>query len=347
MQRIGLRRAGAPLLAMTLVAMTCSIPVADAAGTANIGTATDVGGGRQAATDHFTIEDDWRERLDRLTPAELPGLQVAQAAGEQTAAAAQAGDEPFETTDQSGNDPRDFTSKFMPYYRFTELENDIEVSELVMFGFFAFNKRFGMTYEIPVAKEVDFKGSNSVGMGDTILRFFLRPESGEFTFGQNKNLSLMPLLEFTAPTATESAIGGDALIMSPGFAVAFDAPFPKPPFSLGFFALMNFYDFDAFREKNRDNTSRVRGRWFWMQPLSKPTPQLSVFDFSGLYIMTELQPVYDIENEHFSFWIGPEFGKILAPGHVLYVKPGFGIDPDADEGDRDYTVEVGYRFFFN
>ena len=67
-----------------------------------------------------------------------------------------AGDEGFTSDDASGNDPREFSSKFMPYYRYTELENDLEVNEFTLFGFFAFNARFGMTYEWAVAKEVDY-----------------------------------------------------------------------------------------------------------------------------------------------------------------------------------------------
>ena len=40
----------------------------------------------------------------------------------------------------------------------------------------------------------------------------------------------------------------------------------NPPFGLGFFAMMNFYDFDVFKDRRRSYTSRFRGRWFWMQP---------------------------------------------------------------------------------
>ena len=126
----------------------------------------------------------------------------------------------------------------------------------------------------------------------------------------------------------------------------FDSPATKPPLGLGFFAMMNFYDFDAWKDDDRDDTSRYRGRWFWMQPLSMPTPEFSLFDTSGLYVMTEFQPIYDFEEDHFSAWIGPEFGKIAQPGHVFYAKPGFGIDPSASKGDRDWTFEVGYRYFF-
>ena len=59
-----------------------------------------------------------------------------------------------------------------------------------------------------------------------------------------------------------------------------------------------------------------------------------------------MQPVYDFREDHFSFWIGPEFGKIMAPGHIFYVKPGFGIDPSKSKGDRKFTMEFGFRYFF-
>ena len=51
----------------------------------------------------------------------------------------------------TGTDPRDFKPKFMPYYRYTELESGLENNALTLFGLYAFTPRFGMTYEIPVA----------------------------------------------------------------------------------------------------------------------------------------------------------------------------------------------------
>jgi hypothetical protein len=65
----------------------------------------------------------------------------------------------------------------------------------------------------------------------------------------------------------------------------------------------------------------------------------------GWYLMPEFQPVYDWENTNFSFWVGPELGKVLAPGRIVYVKPGFGVDPDDEE--REWTFGVGFRWFFN
>ena len=71
-------------------------------------------------------------------------------------------------------------------------------------------------------------------------------------------------------------------------------------------------------------------------------------------LKTEFQPVYDWEAEHFSFWFAPEFGKAFLPskgifrnGGAIYIKPGFGVDPDRFAGDREFTVELGIRFFFS
>ena len=46
----------------------------------------------------------------------------------------------------------------------------------------------------------------------------------------------------------------------------------------------------------------------------------------------------------FSFWIAPEIGKLLSPGNVFYAKPGWGVDPD--RFDREFTFEMGWRYFF-
>ena len=300
-----------------------------------------------------------------------------------------AGDEGFTSDDASGNDPREFSSKFMPYYRFTQLENELEVNEFTLFGFYAFNPRFGMTYEWAVAKEIDYSdvsafkafqagggggqlppnGPNPggggglpfsdleddgdvVGVGDLGLRFFLRPRQWEWSYMEGtKNLSIMPLIELTVPTANKDVLGGEAFIASPGFVLVFDLPFEKPPLGLAFFAMMNFYDVDVWKDSSRDDTSRYRGRWFYMQPLTMPAfmknpedKRFHIFDTSGLYFMPEFQPVYDFENEQFNFWVGPEVGKILREGSIVYLKPGWGV-LNGDDSEREFTFEFGFRYF--
>ena len=282
-----------------------------------------------------------------------------------------------EATVKTGTDPRDFSSKLMPYYLYTELENGIKVNQMNFFGMHAFTGRFAMTYDIPLAKKIDYSDLGAfrtlsggipsgsgfgevpsggvpfddldpdgdvIGMGDISLRFFLRPEQLEWsyddgnTMGKKKGISLMPLVELLFPTATEDVLGGEAMIVSPGFVIVADVP-GDAPFGIGFVAMMNFFDFDVFKDDSRGSTSRWRGRWFWMQPLSKPGPDLT----DGLYLLTEFQPVYDFNTSDFDFWIGPEFGKAMEWGAV-YAKPGWGVDTETE--DRDFTFEVGFRYFF-
>ena len=53
---------------------------------------------------------------------------------------------------QTGTDPRDFAPKFMPYYRYTDLENGLTQKDFVLFGMIAFTPTVAMTYELPIAQ---------------------------------------------------------------------------------------------------------------------------------------------------------------------------------------------------
>ena len=107
-----------------------------------------------------------------------------------------------------------------------------------------------------------------------------------------------------------------------------------------FFAMLNIYYVDVYKEAGAPDTSRFVGRWFYMQPLSKPGPW-----YGGLYVMPEFQPIYDFETKDYSSWLGLEFGKMFAPGTIGYIKPGWGLD-NSEQLDRDVTLEVGFRWFF-
>jgi len=278
----------------------------------------------------------------------------------------------IEAIDDTGTDPRDFRPKFMPYFRFTELGNDIEVTEFVLFGLIPFTPKLAMTFEWPVYKNVDYSdlsafqrssgfgpgqnnGLSSGGVpfddlandgdvssfGDLNLRFFYKPDAWKGTYaGGEKSWSVMPIFETSLPTADNDVIGGNNWIVSPGFVWVVAIP-GEPPFGLGFFAMMNFYDTNAWRDDGQAWTSRYRGRWFWMQPLSKPGPK----PLDGVYILTEFQPIYDFNGDDFDLWIAPEFGKMMTEGSVMYVKPGWAA-VDRESNDREFTLEIGFRFFF-
>jgi len=232
----------------------------------------------------------------------------------------------------TGTDPRDFTSKFMPYYLHTELENGVEVDQLNLFGMYAFNGGLAMTYDLPVYKEIGVPTmGDEAGIGDLGLRVFYKPPSW-----QSEKSSHMIGAELTLPTASEAILGGDTWVASPMYVYVRNIKLLSP----GFFAAMNFYDFDFASNSTATPVSRYRGRWFLMQPLSRPGPGL----FDGIYLLPELQPVFDFETDDFSLWFAPEVGKVV-PGGAIYLKPGWGISNDQTT-DRKWTFEVGFRKFF-
>ncbi len=273
-----------------------------------------------------------------------------------------------EPVQETGTDPRDFAPKFMPYYRLTELKNGLENQALTAFGLVAFTPKFAMTYEIPLGYKNDVtdtalnNGDNTcgpggsfapgeglppisipgvtgncqeTGMGDMNLRFMYASDvgwfGGDWIFGAQVDL----------PTATQNFLGTEQVRLAPMAAYVRDIP--KWPGPGAFFAAMNFYFFDVFKEDSTADTSMYVGRWFVMLPLRKPGPGF----FDGIYLLPEFQPIYDFENDHFSFWVGPEIGKMLSPKHVVYIKPGWGADPDTLLGDREFTFEIGWRYFMD
>ena len=246
--------------------------------------------------------------------------------------------------DQTGTDPRSFSTKWMPYYRFTELENGMIQQDMTAFGTFGFSPRVGMFYEVPLAQYRDFSDvsgfppgadNDEIGMGDIDLKFLFKPKALEFTYGRDgkKSASILLGTDFVFPTATDDALGGDAFLFAPIVGIVLDMPLH------GFIAAINLYYFDVYKKDSAPDTSRYVGRWFYMQPLTRPGPW-----WGGLFLMPEFQPVYDFETEDFSFWAGIEFGKVLAPGRIAYIKPGWGIN-NSEPTDRETTFEVGFRWF--
>ena len=261
---------------------------------------------------------------------------------------------------ETGTDPRDFAAKFMPYFRYTELENGLEQNEFVLFGLQPLSKTVAITYEIPIAYERDITGTDAcaglptipcfgtvpgggatlpnglpaegdgqeTGIGDMNMRIFARTDTK--IFGGDVLIGA----EFVFPTANDDVLGGEQFIVKPMVTWVHDLPvWPAPG---AFVASMNFYARDAFGDSDREDVEQYIGRHFFMLPIHP----------SGIYALPEIQTIHDFEQDHFSWWIGPEIGKLLAPGRIIYIKPGFGINPDEDEGDRDWTLEAGFRWFF-
>jgi hypothetical protein len=247
------------------------------------------------------------------------------------------------------------------------LKNGLEQNDVVAFGLYAFNPKLAMTYEIPLAVDRDVSGTalrdpmtglcsgflpggggptlpnglpaegdcEETGVGDMNLRFLYRTDwnalGADWIIGA----------QFDFPTATDDVLGSETFSVGPMVAPIWDLTFWPGPGA--FAALMNFYFTDVFKDDGRDDVSMYVGRWFFMLPLRAPGPGL----FDGIYLLPEIQPIYDFENSEFSLWIAPEFGKILAPGVIAYAKPGWGVNPDSLSGERDFTFEIGIRYFMD
>ena len=57
---------------------------------------------------------------------------------------------------KTGTDPRDFSLKWMPFYRYTELENGLIQQDFTALGTVPFAPKLGMFYEVPLAQYRDF-----------------------------------------------------------------------------------------------------------------------------------------------------------------------------------------------
>lgn len=245
----------------------------------------------------------------------------------------------------NGTDPRDFGNKLMPYYRFTHLRNGAEDFSLTLFGMFDLSPLTGgfplaFTYEVPVVQHRDITGAlppiggagfsgntlpldspEETGIGDLNIRVFAPvARAGKFNF----------LLggDFNFPTATEDLLGTEKYTFSP-IIVPMYAGGPN-----WFIAPMIFpYKFDYAGDDGRADIEQTMCRCFAMYAWQ-----------SGWYLLPELQPIWDWQQDEFSLYVMPEVGKILSPGTIAYFKPGFGIDPD--ENEREAGLEVGVRIFF-
>ena len=245
--------------------------------------------------------------------------------------------------DGTGNDPRVFSNQWAPFYRQTELENGLTQQDLTAFGTLAFSPVVGMFYELPLAQYRDFSDvsgaplSDSIGIGDVSIKFLARPKALDFHYGKEgkKSGSLVFGTDMVLPTGTnDDGLTGNALLFAPIVGIVVDTPV------YGFFAMLNLYYFDVYKTDATPDTSQYVGRWFYMQPLSKPGPW-----WGGLYAMPEFQPIYDFETKDSSLWIGLELGKMFAPGKIGYIKPGWGID-NSEVTDRETTFEFGFRWIF-
>ena len=266
-----------------------------------------------------------------------------------------------EAAPSTGTDPRDFAPKFMPYMRTTELGNGLIENQMTMFGLIPLSPTLALTYEFPLAYERDVTDTTlfdpmtgmcagflpgggavlpngqlaegdcqEIGVGDSNVRLLYRTSwealGGDWMIGA----------QFNFPTGSNSVLTAETFSIAP--MVTFIRDIPAWPGPGAFFALMNFYQFDVAKDDGRPDQSMYIGRWFVMLPISER---------HRIYLLPEFQPIYDFETDHFSFWIGPEIGKAFTPKIIGYLKPGWGVNVNDAAGDREFTFEIGFRFFLD
>jgi hypothetical protein len=250
--------------------------------------------------------------------------------------------------DQTGNDPRAFTDKWTPLYRYQELENGLIQQDMIASGTVAFSDYIMLLYELPLGQYRDFSDvsglptdfpSSAIGVGDISLKFLTRLKAMDFSYGEPEEMnkktgSIILGTDWVLPTATNPLLAGNSFKLAPILGVVIDTPLH------GFFAMLNLYYFDVYKSDSAPKTSLYVGRWFYMQVLTPPGKWWGLF-----YLMPEFQPIYNFETKDFSSWIGVELGKIIVEGRVAYIKPGWGLG-NSEQTDRNFTLEFGWRYFF-
>ncbi len=282
-----------------------------------------------------------------------------------------------EKVQDNGTNPASMGFKFMPYTRFTELENGVTSSDvLTLFAMIPLpvTPFTAITIEWPVQKTFD---ASAVVVD--ILNGDLDPGEGipcaPPSCGGNRPFPELPI-ETVAAGFDQSGVGdlgfrllqglkmfgkpgeGMTTVLIGGFQL--NTPTASAPvlgeekweiaplfahihnFSArSFLAFMHLYFFD-FADKNGISE---------LHKDSEVSFYMGRYFFqyawteSGWYLLPELQVVYDDNSvDEWSAFFMPEVGKSFKAGSMgitAYVKPGWGVSPDPAE--RRFGVEMGIR----
>lgn len=325
------------------------------------------------STANDMVEAGSRDAID--SQEQQGGSGTEQGAGGSPEGGGAEGEEGEEVQD-NGTNPASFGFKFMPYYRYTELNNEVKsIEDLVLFALIdlpMISPFSALVLEWPVRKTMDF-GSLAenflVGIqeiplipcapptcgGDlpapppeAIARGFDISGVGDFRLrylqgikmipGEKpgRNTVLMVGLDVMTPAASDPILGDETWYGSPIFAHIHNLD------PTSFFAFLHFYFFDWAEKSGADPINQNKDIGFYMGRFffQKAWPKL------GYYLLPELQVIYDNESANdWSVMFMPELGKSFAAGNLgltAYIKPGWAID-GPDPAERRFSVEFGIR----
>ncbi len=285
-----------------------------------------------------------------------------------------------EEVQDNGTNPASMGFKFMPYYRYTELNSGVKaIDDLVLFAMIGLPKISpfsALVLEWPVSKTLDF-GSIAEDIlslpGDVVtvpeipcappacggnLPFPLPVEGiargfdisgvGDLRFRYLQGIKFMKGKKPGASTIL--MVGLDVMTPAASDPILGDETwYGSPIFAhihnlnpASFFAFLHFYFFDWAEKDGAAPLNQDKEIGFYMGRyfFQKAFPE------SGYYMLPELQVIYDnIGDNEWSVMFMPEFGKSWQAGKLGmtgYIKPGWAIDgPDA--GERRTSVEFGIR----
>ncbi len=284
------------------------------------------------------------------------------------------GPEGGEKVEDNGTNPGSLGFKFMPYYRYTKLNNGIKsTDDLALFAMLPLTKISPFTavvLEWSVGKTMDFgaisedliggggsptipcgpppcggslptpppealaRGFDISGYGDFRMRFL---QGVKMIPGKKpgKSTVLMLGLDVMLPVASDPILGDETYYGAPLFVHVHNL---NPQ---SFFAFLHFYFFDWGHRSDAHPVNADKeigfymGRWFFQKAWD-----------NGYYVLPEMQVIYDNESDaDLSVMLLPEFGKSFKlgdTGMTAYIKPGWAID-GPDEAERRFSVEFGVR----
>lgn len=285
-----------------------------------------------------------------------------------------------EEVQDNGTNPASLGFKFMPYYRYTELNNGVKaIEDLVLFamiGLPQISPYTALVLEWPVRSTLDF-GSIAEGVlsvpGEVVtvpeipcappvcggnLPFPLPVEGVARGFDISGvgdfRLRLLQGIKFIKGkkpgAATILMVGADVMMPAASDPILGDETwYGSPIFAhvhnlnpTSFFAFLHFYFMDWAEKSGADPINQDKDIGFYMGRyfFQKAWPK------SGYYLLPELQVINDDKSDNgLSVNFLPEFGKSFQAGETgmtAYIKPGWAIDgPDAAE--RRFSVEFGIR----
>ena len=278
--------------------------------------------------------------------------------------------------DSSGTDPSVLGYKFMPYYRFMEVDTGQKAEDpenpdapspigssgiqdhrfITLFGMIPLNKSrsFAMAYEWPMIFSrnlpPNFQGAPPVPPG---FPSGIPPSEGAVVTGFN---DVLLRFVYIAKSWRGRRANGTPKSFTVGFGSDFVFPFATDPRigsekyqmapmglfvwkPLPFFFVANLYFHYFSYASTNEGEDRPDIHFGFMRTFLN-------FSFkNGTYFLPEFQTMLDYKNDNVWVMMMPEVGAVIRPGLIVYVKPGVGLFHEV--GEPRWSAEVGMRIFFD